>query len=102
VVLESNHDEDLLWDSGRPPELIRRIASPHGHLSNAAAAEALAEIVGRSHPGRVHHVVLAHLSRDCNTPRLALAAQGHLARRRSDPVSVAAARQDAAGPMIAL
>jgi phosphoribosyl 1,2-cyclic phosphodiesterase len=100
VVLESNHDEELLWESGRPPELIQRILGPDGHLSNESAAEALAEIVGRSHPGRVQHVVLAHLSRDCNTPRLALAAQGHLARRRSDPVRVSAARQDAAGPMI--
>jgi phosphoribosyl 1,2-cyclic phosphodiesterase len=102
VVLESNHDEDLLWESGRPPELIERIAGPHGHLSNEAAAEALAEIVGRSHPGRIKHVVLAHLSRDCNTPCLALAAQAHLARRKEHPVKLTAAGQYEVGPILPL
>jgi phosphoribosyl 1,2-cyclic phosphodiesterase len=101
VVLESNHDEEMLWGSGRPADLIRRIVGPDGHLSNDAAAEALAEIVGRSHPGRVRHVVLAHLSRDCNTPRLALSAQAHLSRRLSDPIRVSAARQETSGPIIA-
>jgi phosphoribosyl 1,2-cyclic phosphodiesterase len=102
VVLESNHDPDLLWSSGRPPDLIARIAGDYGHLSNVAAAEALAEIVGRSRPGRLRHVVLAHLSRDCNTPRLALAAQAHLARRHTHPVRVAAASQYEAGPVVEL
>jgi len=102
VVLESNHDPDLLRESSRPWDLIERIAGPHGHLSNETCAEAVAEIVGRSHPGKVRHVVLAHLSRDCNTPRLALAAQAHLARRRTHPVRLAAAAQYEPGPVINL
>jgi phosphoribosyl 1,2-cyclic phosphodiesterase len=102
IVLESNHDVDLLRESGRPRELVDRIAGPHGHLSNESAAEALAEIVGRSHPGRVRSVVLAHLSRDCNTPRLALAAQAHLARRHEHPIRVVAVTQDEVGPVIQL
>jgi phosphoribosyl 1,2-cyclic phosphodiesterase len=102
VVLESNHDVEMLRTSGRPWELIERIAGPEGHLSNEAAAEALAEIVGRSHPGRVGHVILAHLSRDCNHPRLALAAQAHLARGHSHPIRIAAAVQDEAGPRVEL
>jgi len=100
LVMESNHDPDLLRESGRPQDLIRRIAGPRGHLSNDAAAEALAEIVGRSHPGRVKHVVLAHLSRDCNHPRLALAAQAHLAHRPREAIHLSAASQYAVGPRI--
>ena len=102
VVLESNHDPDLLWSSGRPVDLIERIAGPNGHLSNEASAEAVAEIVGRSRPGRVRHVVLAHLSRDCNRPELALEAQGFLARRPGQTVRIFAAGQYQAGPRIGL
>jgi phosphoribosyl 1,2-cyclic phosphodiesterase len=102
VVIESNHDPEMLRASGRPWELIERIAGPHGHLSNETCAEALAQIVGRSHPGKVAHVVLAHLSRDCNHPRLALAAQAHLSRSHSHPIRLAAASQYAAGPVVAL
>lgn len=100
VVLESNHDPQMLWQSNRPADLKERIAGEYGHLSNAAAAEALSEVVGRSHPGRPSHVILAHLSRDCNTPALALEAQAHLARRRSHPVRIAAAGQYEVGPLV--
>jgi phosphoribosyl 1,2-cyclic phosphodiesterase len=102
VVLESNHDVDMLRGSGRPTDLVDRILGPRGHLSNASAAEALAEIVGRSHPGRVRHVILAHLSRDCNTPRLALAAQAHLSKSHSHPIHLVAAAQHEVGPIIEL
>jgi hypothetical protein len=47
-------------------------------------------------------VDLAHLSRDCNHPRLALAAQAHLSRSHSHPIRLAAASQYAAGPVVAL
>jgi len=102
VVLESNHDPALLRESGRPPDLIERILGPQGHLSNGDCAEALAQIVARSHPGRVANVVLAHLSRDCNRPRLALAAQAHLAKNSSHPIRFTAASQDDVGPVVGL
>jgi len=102
VVLESNHDPEMLRESGRPRDLIERIAGPKGHLSNGDCAEALAQIVARSHPGRVRQVILAHLSRHCNTPRLALAAQGHLARRRAGDLRIRAATQYAVGPKVVL
>lgn len=102
VVLESNHDPDMLRASGRPADLIARIAGPNGHLSNGAAAEALAEVIGRSRPGRVHSVVLAHLSRDCNTARMALEAQAFLARRPGDRLRLFAAAQHTPGPRIGL
>jgi len=102
VVLESNHDPALLRESGRPPDLIERIAGPRGHLSNGDCAAALARIVARSRPGRISSVVLAHLSRDCNRPRLALAAQAHLARNHSHPIRLTAASQDDVGPLLGL
>jgi phosphoribosyl 1,2-cyclic phosphodiesterase len=64
LVLEANHDDVLLRTSGYPPSVQRRIAGSGGHLSNRAAAELLAEL---NHPG-LGVVVLAHLSRRCNTP----------------------------------
>jgi phosphoribosyl 1,2-cyclic phosphodiesterase len=102
VVIESNHDPEMLAASGRPWDLIERIAGPEGHLSNGDSAEAIAEIVGRSRRGRVRHVVLAHLSRDCNTPRLALAAQAYLAKRAGGVIRFAAADQFRPGPPAAL
>ena len=42
--------------------------SRHGHLSNAAAAAVLAELIG----GKLRRAVLGHLSQDCNTPELAM------------------------------
>jgi phosphoribosyl 1,2-cyclic phosphodiesterase len=100
VVLESNHDTEMLRQSRRPADLKARIAGPHGHLSNASAAENVAEILGRSHPGRVREVVLAHLSRDCNTPGLALEAHAHLARSAGGEVRFTAAAQFELGPVL--
>ena len=58
LVLESNHDRDLLYQCGYPWPLKQRIDSSHGHLSNEAAAALLQEMM---HP-ELFHVVLAHLS----------------------------------------
>jgi phosphoribosyl 1,2-cyclic phosphodiesterase len=71
VVIETNHDEKLLQaDSRRPWPVKQRIMSRHGHLSNAAAAEVLASLVQHG----LRRAILGHLSRDCNTPDLALGA----------------------------
>ena len=68
LVIETNHDEKLLQnDPHRPWPVKQRIMSRHGHLSNAAAAKVIEELL----PGKVERVVLGHLSRDCNTPELA-------------------------------
>ena len=45
----------------------QRIQSRHGHLSNAAAAAVIGQLVS----GKIGRVVLGHLSRDCNSPELA-------------------------------
>ncbi|HEX4668340.1 MAG TPA: MBL fold metallo-hydrolase [Chthoniobacterales bacterium] len=68
LVIETNHDEKLLQnDPHRPWPVKQRIQSRHGHLSNAAAAGVVGQLLG----GKIARVVLGHLSRDCNTPELA-------------------------------
>ncbi len=65
LFIESNYDAQLLdADTKRPWATKQRISSRHGHLSNDQAAELLEEI---AHPD-LHHVVLGHLSDDCNDP----------------------------------
>ncbi len=70
LLLECNHDTDLLEKSSYPTFLKRRIGGPYGHLSNTAAA-AIASAL--AHPG-LKHVVAAHLSAQNNSPNLALEA----------------------------
>jgi len=70
LVLECNHDVDLLVNGGYPALLKRRIASRFGHLDNSAAAE----LVAKLDCSRLQHFVAAHLSQQNNTPSLARAA----------------------------
>jgi phosphoribosyl 1,2-cyclic phosphodiesterase len=68
LVLEANHDMKLLQDDTRRPWSIKqRILSRHGHLSNAAAAEAAGQIVSAD----LRQLYLGHLSGDCNRPEIA-------------------------------
>lgn len=67
VVIESNHDREMLRSGGYPAYLKRRILSGRGHLSNDACAAFLPELA-RSGTKRF---LLAHLSRENNTPGLA-------------------------------
>ena len=69
VVLEANHDPEMLKDALRPWHLKRRILGNQGHLSNDMAAELAAELAGG---GRLRRIVLAHLSHDCNREAMAL------------------------------
>lgn len=72
LVLECNHDRGLLADGDDPPALKARIAGPHGHLDNDAAAALLAGL----DTDRLQHVVAAHLSERNNTPWLARSTLG--------------------------
>lgn len=67
LVLESNHDIQMLRVGKYPWNVKRRILSDVGHLSNEAAGEALCELVSE----RTKRVYLAHLSRDHNQLDLA-------------------------------
>lgn len=68
LVLECNHDSELLAASAYPPSLKRRIAGRLGHLDNATAASLLSRI----DVGRLQHIVAAHLSEQNNRPDLAV------------------------------
>ena len=68
IVIESNHDEEMLRYGAYPAYLKRRILSEHGHLSNGACAEAIARFAEEG----TRSFFLAHLSRENNRPKLAL------------------------------
>ena len=70
LVLECNHDLDMLWNGNYPQRLKQRIAGNFGHLDNATAARLLAAV----DCSRLKHVIAAHLSEQNNTPELARAA----------------------------
>ena len=96
VVLEANHDEGMLRAGPYPPSVAARIAGRQGHLSNADAGR-LARDVAR--PG-LRHVVLAHLSEQCNAPRLAAdAVQAALSGTRFRGVVTPAAQDAVLGPV---
>lgn len=68
LVIESNHDPELLRSCGYPWPLVQRIASPLGHLSNDTSAALVADVIHSD----LSHLVLGHLSENSNTPDLAL------------------------------
>ena len=70
LVLECNHDLELLLNGPYPPSLKGRIAGPLGHLANAASAE----LVRAMDCSRLQHMIAAHLSEQNNTPEHARAA----------------------------
>lgn len=99
LLIETNHDEDLLQkDLKRPWSVKQRILSRHGHLSNAAAARVLAELES----DRLQTVILGHLSRDCNTPELAVqSVRENLNQVGRGGVTVHCAGQEACSPRFA-
>lgn len=70
LVLECNHDLDLLMNGAYPQSLKRRISGRYGHLDNGTAARLLSGL----DCSRLQHLVAAHLSSQNNTPELARAA----------------------------
>lgn len=79
IVIESNHDPDMLANSGRSMELIERIQSI-GHLSNEQCSRFLEDVFRRS-DRLPRAIALAHLSEDCNLPGLARQTTADLLQR---------------------
>ena len=67
LVIEANHDKEMLRTGHYPDFLKTRVAGPTGHLSNAECAEAIAENCTE----KLRHVWLCHLSEENNHPELA-------------------------------
>lgn len=68
LVLECNHDEEMLANGSYPFSLKNRVGGRFGHLNNEAAAALLARLDN----SQLQHIVAAHLSRKNNTPELAV------------------------------
>lgn len=67
LLIESNHDVEMLMNSGRPQFLINRILSENGHLSNEQCVFALKNFITEKNK----EIYLAHISEDCNEYELA-------------------------------
>ncbi|MCQ2153585.1 MAG: MBL fold metallo-hydrolase [Bacteroidales bacterium] len=96
VVIESNYDEDMLFDGNYPEELKERIAGGHGHISNAECADA---VRGFLHEG-LKNVFLCHLSQNNNTRELAL--ESALKAVEDAPVRVIALPRETPSPLFNL
>ena len=96
LILETNHDLDMLRNGPYPWSLKQRVAGRHGHLSNREAAEGLPELIN----DRLRWVVLYHLSRTNNLPALAAAAIGEALDRERCPAQLAVTDQNHPTPWL--
>ncbi len=85
LILEANHDEDMLINGPYPWSVKQRVKSRTGHLSNAASKQLLNEI----QHDRLKHVILAHLSETNNTPQKAVDEVGKALNRNNVQLDVA-------------
>ena len=100
VLLESNHDPDMLRANPHyTAALKQRILGNRGHLSNEACAEALLRLIA----GGTGHVILGHLSGENNTPGLARrVSEGAMSRagiRAGEDVRLQVALRDEVGEL---
>lgn len=98
LVLESNHDVDMLRAGPYPYPLKKRILGEFGHLSNAAAAEYAVKSVRAG----TRRILLAHLSHENNTPGKALETVGGALAEAGLNVPLAAAPRDVMSEAYAL
>ncbi len=96
LILESNHDVEMLRSGPYPWVLKRRIAGGRGHLSNDDAARGLLEVLD----DRLATVVLYHLSEINNLPLLAEEATRAELERRGAALDVVVSRQGSPGPWL--
>ena len=78
LLIESNHDADMLAAGPHHPKVKERVAGPLGHLSN----DQVAVFIETAMPATVERLILGHLSKWANTPQLAAATAHRAIRRR--------------------
>ena len=100
LAVEFNHDVALERSSGRAPMLIDRVLGERGHLSNDQAADLVMHVLRRTEPGRTRHLVLLHLSRQCNHPRLAQGAAREAIAKHGRGIAVHVTYQNTHGPVL--
>jgi phosphoribosyl 1,2-cyclic phosphodiesterase len=89
LVLECNHDEEMLRNGRYPASLKQRVGGRFGHLNNEQAATLLSHLDN----SRLQHIVAAHLSQQNNQPALAVAALSGVLGCAEDWVAVAGQQQ---------
>jgi phosphoribosyl 1,2-cyclic phosphodiesterase len=98
IVLESNHDTDLLWKNPYRPYIHKkRVAGEKGHLSNRQSADALIKIAQIS-TRKPDNVILCHLSKDHNSPQLALDSVSAVLEEQNIKLALHVARRDQRTP----
>jgi phosphoribosyl 1,2-cyclic phosphodiesterase len=97
LVLESNHDEDMLKCGGYPIFLKRRVLGDEGHLSNAAAGNVILKLLDAKRKKR--RVLLAHLSRENNLPELAILTVKNIIGKRDADVRLDTIRRGEIGSL---
>lgn len=85
LVIESNYDSTMLRNGSYPEYLKARIQTERGHMDNVATAAFLEEIVNE----RLKYIFLCHLSKDNNTPQIALTTVREALERRGLKVGTA-------------
>jgi len=70
LMIEANHDLDMLWQGSYMPVLKKRVASDYGHLNNYQAAQ----LVKETNTDKCQHLIAGHLSQENNSPEKALQA----------------------------
>jgi phosphoribosyl 1,2-cyclic phosphodiesterase len=97
LILESNHDEGMLRTGPYPASVRARIASRTGHLSNRACAALVKDVVHAN----LAHVVLAHISENCNDHGLAQRTTADALRKTRFKGRLSVAMQhDVVGPFL--
>lgn len=96
LILEANHDLDMLRMGPYPWNLKERLMGRRGHLSN----DAVARFLGGAYDGKARHIVLAHLSSSNNHPELARQVARDVLGNRGCDTRVSLAAQDMPGPIL--
>jgi len=96
--VEFNHDVELQRRSGRSSYLIARNLGNRGHLSNVQGSALIEAVLNRSILGGLKHVVLLHLSDQCNRPDLAIKEARSAIQSSGRRIMVHAAEQGLASP----
>lgn len=90
LVLEANHDPNMVWACSRPLVYKQRVLSKLGHLSNEECARLLEAVMHE----KLRHVHLAHLSSECNSGEKAILTVQEMLDRIVSPTKLSLAYQD--------
>lgn len=96
IILESNHDLEMLMNGEYPWHLKQRIKSINGHLSNDQAVGVMTQIAHQ----QLNNVILAHLSEENNNPQKALDTMTQYLSSINAPTKVYLSLQDRCTPLI--